>query len=449
MKRQNKISSQYVLENLRVGRAIYMLLPLLLGLFACYNQFKTNLTDEEWPRVIKVDGKGYYAYLPAIFVHNDLNFSWFQEVEVENAIDPNLIYWYTYNFEGNTVNKYFVGEAVLLTPFFLVAHFWCWISNSPMTGFSFPYIFMLSVAALFYFILGAFFIKKSLEKFGASRLAVCVSLLAVCLGTNLYYYTIREYSMSHVYSFAMVALFVYLIISFFQNHKTSTLITAAACLGLIVLIRPVNGLVVLAIPFLAGTYTQLKTGVNWFFSKPLIALCSALVTGLVLCIQLIIYKIQTGSWWVYSYAEEGFNFDHPEIFNFLLSYKKGLFVYTPVTALALIGFVALFWKKKWYRSITLFAFLALVVFVLSSWWMWFYGGSFSCRPMIEYYPFFAFLFAFAIDGMKRWYLQLSLIIALVFCVWLNQGQTWQYVMGSMHWDSMDKEFYWRIFPLLF
>ena len=426
-----------------------MLLPLLIGLFACYNQFKTNLTEEEWPRVIKVDGKGYYAYLPAVFVYNDLNFSWFQEVEVENAIDPNLVYWYTYNFEGNTVNKYFVGEAVLLTPFFLVAHFWCWMSSQPMTGFSFPYILMLSIAALFYFVLGASYLKKSLEKFKFSRAAVSVSLLSICFGTNLYYYTIREYSMSHVYSFAMVSLFVYLIISFFQKNNARTLLLAAGCLGLIVLIRPVNGLVLMSIPFLAGSAEQLKKGASWFFRKPILAIGSAITTLLVLIIQLLIYKVQTGSYLVYSYAEEGFNFTNPEIFNFLLSYKKGLFVYTPITAASLIGFVALFTQKKWFQGFTLLGFLGLVVFVLSSWWMWFYGGSFSCRPMIEYFPYFGFLLAFAMDGFKRWHLKIGLLAVLSFLIWLNQGQTWQYIAGSMHWDSMDKEFYWRIFPLLF
>lgn len=446
---QNKNSLNNLLSNRKYGRLFYTLLPLLLGLFACFNQFKTNLTEEEWPRVIKVDGKGYYAYLPAVFVHNDLNFGWFQEVEVEQAIDSNLIYWYIYNFEGNTVNKYFVGESILLAPFFLIAHFYCWISGSPMTGFSFPYILLLSIAALFYFVFGATMLKKALEKYGFSRIAIEVSLIAVCLGTNLYYYTIREYSMSHLYSFAMVATFAYLIISFFEQPKIRTLLIAAACLGMIVLIRPVNGLVFLAIPFLAMTWDQLRSGVKWAFSQPLVLISSALVTALVISIQLVLYKIQTGGWWVYSYAEEGFNFTQPEVFNFLLSYKKGLFVYTPVTALALLGFVALIVKKSWYQSVALFSFLALVVYVLSSWWMWFYGGSFSCRPMIEYYPFFAFLLAFTMDSLKRWYLQLAFVSALVFCVWLNQGQTFQYIMGSMHWDSMDKEFYWRIFPLLF
>ncbi|HDO27320.1 MAG TPA: hypothetical protein ENH02_04305 [Bacteroidetes bacterium] len=38
----------------------------------------------------------------------------------------------------------------------------------------------------------------------------------------------------------------------------------------------------------------------------------------------MLYKIQTGSFWVYSYGKKGFDFTHSHIISFLFSYRKGL-----------------------------------------------------------------------------------------------------------------------------
>jgi len=64
--------------------------------------------------------------------------------------------------------------------------------------------------------------------------------------------------MSHVYSFAFIAAFLYYIKKFFDEGKTTTVIIAAVCLGIIMLIRPVNLLIILTIPFLAGSSDNLK-----------------------------------------------------------------------------------------------------------------------------------------------------------------------------------------------
>jgi hypothetical protein len=54
-------------------------------------------------------------------------------------------------------------------------------------------------------------------------------------------------------------------------------------------------------------------------------------------LQSIIYYLQSGYFFVYSYGREGFNFLDSHMIDILYSYKKGLFVYTPVTLIAMYG----------------------------------------------------------------------------------------------------------------
>ena len=66
-----------------------------------------------WKNIIEADGKGYYAHLPATFIYNDLNFSFFDSIE-KRYPNPAIFYDYRVSCEGKTCNKYFSG----LTHFF-------------------------------------------------------------------------------------------------------------------------------------------------------------------------------------------------------------------------------------------------------------------------------------------------------------------------------------------
>jgi len=45
----------------------------------------TNITwgKNDWKGALESDAKGYYAYLPAVFIYYDLNFSFLEEVEAK------------------------------------------------------------------------------------------------------------------------------------------------------------------------------------------------------------------------------------------------------------------------------------------------------------------------------------------------------------------------------
>ena len=148
----------------------------------------TQFIDAPWNRegaVIKSDIKGYYAYLPAIFIHNDINFK-NKEVYLENNESK---VWFSQTPEGVRYIKYSIGTAVLYAPFFGMAHFYAGITDFPQDGFSKPYLFALSMSSLVFLVLALYFMRKSLLVFFGET-AVGLTLAIIFLGTNAWnYYT--------------------------------------------------------------------------------------------------------------------------------------------------------------------------------------------------------------------------------------------------------------------
>src|SRR5690606_17014261 len=171
---------------------------------------------------------------------------------------------------------------------------------------------------------------------------------------------------------------------------------------------------------------------------------SCVIFGIIVSIQLVIYKISTGRFIVYSYQEEGFNFLDPHFFDILFSYKKGLFLYTPMYLLAMIGLIPVFKKNK-FAAISWIGFFVIITYIFSSWWMWYYGGSFSSRVYVEFLPLFMILFAFLLAEAKTKSLRIALLSLTFVLLAICQIQTFQYRYYEIHWDKMTKEKYWEVF----
>jgi hypothetical protein len=403
-----------------------------------------NWGDDNWKDIIEADGKGYYAYLPAVFIYHDLNFGFFQKIEQEKYYNKNIFYDYRSYSNGKTINKYYCGTAIAELPFFLVAHCLSHIYGNDTDGFSKLYTVFISVAALFYLFLGLIFLNNSLGLYNIKEWQKSLVLFASVFGTNLFYYTVSEPAMSHVFSFAFVSMFFYYSLKYFSSFQKKYIPALAITAAIIILIRPVNGLVFLIFPFAAGSYDNLKKGIAEFFHNKTMLIISAIMFLLIISLQFIIYKISTGSFFVYSYTEEGFDFFHPHFIDILFSYKKGLFLYTPLFLLSLTGTIYL-WKSERFSFYSWFVFFIIVTYILSSWWCWYYGGSFSSRVYVEFIPFFMVLLAIALNKIKRKSVKITLITLIVLFTLLCQVQTYQYRYYQIHWSEMTKEKYWDVF----
>lgn len=434
----NKLLSKNIKTNLS-GLSVFIIVLIMIVVSSNMNWGK-----DHWKRTVSADAKGYYAYLPAIFNYHDLNFGFFEKIEKEKYFDKNLYYDYRAYWNEKTISKYYCGTALAQLPFFLVAHCISHFFDYDMDGYSKVYMVLINLAAIFYLLIGLLFLNKTLNLYEIKDRYRAIVLLAISFGTNIFYYTVVEPGMSHIYSFAFISAFIYYGLQYFSENRPSYIYILGLLTGIIILIRPVNGIILFSLPFLAQSKAQFLNGFK-FLIKNKTTLVFALIFGLFIpLIQLIIYKLSTGSFFVYSYISEGFDFLNPHIFDILFSYKKGLFIYTPLLFISLIGGYFL-WRKNRFEFYTLFSSLFLISFILSSWSNWWYGGSFSSRVFLEYIPLFSILLGVAIQHIKKPVFKrayLSLILILVF---FCQVQTYQYRYYQIHWEDMTKEKYWEVF----
>ncbi len=388
------------------------------------------------------DSNGYYAYLPATFIYHDFNFTFTDQIQKK--------YFSTFgNFDfrqqqkSGAIDKWYCGTAVAIAPFFLLAHTICKIEGGDADGYSYRYSWGLNIASIFYCLIGLIALRKILMRFFQNENLIGFILALILFGTNLFYYATSEPIMSHVYSFAFINLFVLFSIKFLETDFRTHFLLMALLIGIIVIIRPINGLIVFAIPFLAGSREKFLSLLNWLPKNLKKIFLSLIIFMTVVFIQLLYYKLESGSWIIYSYGDEKMNLLKPHLIDFLFSYKKGLFVYLPLTFLSLAGFIFLYRKNKW-RFYSLAVFLFALCYIFSSWWNWWYGGSFGMRPMVEYLFLFAILLGTAIESFSP--MLKKIFVTLCFlCVVVCQVQTYQYRYYFIHWDLMNKESYWKVF----
>jgi hypothetical protein len=290
-------------------------------------------TRPPWVDVIQNDVSVLYAYLPGAFLYHDLSFGFVSDPAADFPGEIPL----NRTERGDAVLKMSCGAAVLWTPFFLLAHATARHLSLPANGYTWPYHYAIALAAIVYAVAGLVLLRGVLRRHFTDGV-VALTLVAVFAGTNLFYYTTLEGGMTHAYSFFLFALFLRLTVAWHANPRWATTLALGGVLGLVVLVRPSNGVVVLA--FLLYRDAALP---RWGDKLDLLArqrrrLLAALgMSVAVLLPQLAYWKYSTGSWLYYSYRGEGFFFARPRILDGLISYRKGLFVYTPILSLAFAG----------------------------------------------------------------------------------------------------------------
>ncbi len=294
------------------------------------------------------DVSGYYMYLPAIFIYQDLKKCTFLEDILKKyrpTPDPQQVFWHS---SGNRVMKYSIGQAIQFAPFFFIAHTYASYSPSyEADGFSLPYQFMISFGSLLVAFLGLYYLRKILLMYFSDGV-VSLSLLALILGSNYLNYSAIDGAMTHNNLFTIYTLLIYQTIRLYEKPALKRFIFIGLLVGLAALTRPTE-IISCMIPILWGvnlfSLESIKERFQFFqqnISHTLLAVLICLTVGF---IQLLYWKYVAGEWIVYSYQDQGFSWLNPHLFDGFLSYKSGWLVYSPLMTFALLGFIFLYQKK--------------------------------------------------------------------------------------------------------
>ena len=384
------------------------------------------------------DSIGYYQYLPAFFIHGDIStYQKTTRARLDNIPGggarlteselPGFV------VGKNRVQTYTMGVAMLQLPAFVIAHLAALAGDYKPDGFSYPYQLAISLNGLIWGLLGLWVLRKILLHFFTDKVTALV-LLLIALATNLYHFAVFQMAMSHVYLFALSAIFLYAALRWHENPSYSRAILLGFAFGLIGLIRP-NEVIVLILFLLFGVtgLESLKKRLGKIFTYRLQALAAGLTCLLCILPQLMLWKAMTGQYIYYSYQQYGFEWTSPHLWEGIFGFKNGWLAYTPVMVFSLLGIPWLCKEVEWRWPVLIF--LPLHIYIIYSWTYWNYPNGFGSRAMVETYALLAlpmgYFLQYTLQNNRVRLLWTLLVPLFTFLIALNMFQTWQYSKGML------------------
>jgi hypothetical protein len=409
---------------------LYLLLPIIV--FLSLNKHSKD-KEKSYHDVIWADAAGYYVYnaIWHIYDHDIASYPDSIDIKTGNGF---LINTSTQKIE----TKYYSGTALLQTPFFYIAHILAKPLGYEANGFSKIYAYGLYFAGIVYAYLGLFFLYQFLKR----RVTETISLLTVILlfaCTNLFYYSIDAPGMSHVYSFFVFSLIIYLTPKFLERASVFTSILYLSLIMLAVLIRPTNLFIcIFPIVYNLNSFKEIPARIQQLIKPKLDYLLGGIAAIAMAIPQFLYWKSISGNLLNDAYKNETFsNWNSPKLLEVWFSTNNGLFTYTPIAILFLLG---LFFLKKKHKTMALGILVTFLVisYVCASWWNWWFGCSFGARSFVEYYALLILPFAYLLKSANdKKGLLIFLVVFIGFSCYLNlsieyyydgcfYGETWDF-----------------------
>lgn len=438
--------------------------PLFVAIFVAFVLIygaSTFLIPKRYGHLIVGDGIYYYVYLRSALLDGDLEFTNdYTLYQAFNTDDPRkkeeMLSRKTPT--GMAGNFFSVGPAVLWSPVYIVTHLLALLAGQADDGFSIWYqapILFLSIAYGFGGILLMYRVVAGIF----SKFAAFTAILGIWLATNVVYYMGVSPSASHVLSMFTSALFVYL---WWRGTPRADSVPRGAVTrtqrdwfvwglsaGLMALVRWQDGLIALLALFeWVANVRQHRERIpagdpNTKTHSHLPGLSSHVLGGLlfvggallVFLPQMFAWNILYGSPFTIPQGYGFLGFWQPEMLNVWFSTKRGLFTWTPLLVLAVLGFVPLYQKNRMLGA------SALVILILETyvngivvdWWG---GEAFGARRFISIMPFFALGLAGFVDAVRTRASQNAVLLALGgFILWNNlfllQYNLWLHGIGHI------------------
>ncbi|MFN9324109.1 MAG: hypothetical protein ACK6A5_01845 [Flavobacteriales bacterium] len=379
-------------------KIIVLVLVLFTGLnvFLALNRH-SHSKPHSYHGELWADRGGYFVYLPAATYYS------FDARKLPGGLDTLTGRGFKLDtLSGRVITKYTAGVAMLQSPFYLLGHGLAKLSGWTTAPYGPLDHVLVDIAASTLLSLGLLLLFLNLRQRYGEQLSGWL-LLAIYAGSNLYFYTIGDPGMSHVYSFFLFSLLLFLVDRWYQRPDRSlTLVCIGITAGLILLVRPTNAVFLIISPFVNAT--DLRTGwrriASHISAKRVVLLL--LPAALVWLPQLLYWHYAFGSAITWPYVDEGFtNWAAPEFARFWFAPNNGLFTYTPLYVLVILAAVVAWVHKDLVTACTSLAAFLAISYLGSSWWVWHFGCGFGSRTMVEYLA----LFAFPLASWTRWSIQ--------------------------------------------
>jgi hypothetical protein len=418
---------------------IIILLVAIYGLICNFNIDGTCSKSIAW------DAFGYYAYLPSTFLSGDIGNKNLEKIDVINKQYKLSETLYQFNTlpNGNHPIRYSSGVALVSLPFFACGHINAKLAGYPTDGYSLPYQLWFNVSNLFWLIVGIIAFNKLLQQyFNLSTTNIVLALIFI--GTNFIHNTIKSFGNTHLFEFSFYSLYVLQLSNYFANRSNKKSILIGLTAGIITVIRPINILCLILFAFWEmNPFRKEELLKRLNLIKANLSSFNLFLLGFLIAVlpQLIYWQLTTGFFLYQGYDNNGEGLDifNPHTLNFLFSFRKGWFLYTPIMVFSFVGMYIML-KKKIAISNTLITFSIINIFLLSTWTCWWYASCYSQRTVIDTYPILSISLGYfvedVINSSKGKKIILSLIASLLIII--NLFKMWQFDKGILNMDSETK-----------
>jgi len=404
------------------------------------------------PKIRGADEIEYFAYLRSGVFDRDLEFG--NEYQQFYDRDPVSLEGFKATFldlrepaTGRHINFAPMGTAVLWSPFYLLTHAGVLLAARlgvavEADGFSRPYVAAACYASALYGFLGLLLIHDVLRRAGTAEPAATWTTAALWLGTPVLYYMSVAPAFSHACSLFVVAsmLWLWLRARTGSLSPTSHWIAIGAAGGLAGLVRE-QDMLFLAVPAadLVWGFLRRALPVSGFLAR---GMALALAAALVFSPQLLVYRALNGTYGPSKLVARKMTFTSPHFLEVLFDPGHGLFLWSPLLLLAVVGLVVALRSRPPEGAAERDAapVRLLVLALLLQVWIngcvesWTQAGAFGSRRFVASTPVFAWGLAALVSAALRLPIRwgrAAIATLLVFCVWWNLSLMVQFGLKLM------------------
>lgn len=394
---------------------------------------------------ISYDNFGYYMHLPAKYIYNDvaLETEWYKEINAKYNVTPTY-FQIAPTEKGGIIMRFYKGMSYLWTPAFFIAHYYAKTHGYPADGFSAPYQWALIMFGALWSILGFLVTRKLLLRFFNETITT-ISLFLILMGTNFLYFVSFGNDTPHAYLFTLFVIFIWFTLKWHEKPRYKYAISLGITLGLIIAIRP-SDVFIIAFPLLFGVYNKytLERKISTIRQNYLQIALAGIIAALFFVPQLLYYRQIAGEYVINIYNDPGAAFDllRPRFAHVLFGFRKGWFIYSPLSILGFVGIIFVYRKfKEYFWPVVIY--LALVIYLIAS-----FNSliSYGWRGFIQAYATLVIPTGFFVEYLLKRKLVVKIFASIVILLLtaLNIHQSYQVKMGIIDGSRMTMRYYFRI-----
>jgi hypothetical protein len=356
----------------KTNRALLWFAILISAILLIYQSWDMFVEGGE-PILQGNDDTGYFLWLNSWVVDGDIDLK--NNLVGLNTLTPDALQEWTNNTHpttGKVLNKYPVGWALMNWPAYKTTHLLYGLIRETPRGTEPIYFIAIWLYQLTLALLSLILCYRILRLFLTKETALW-AMIVTWLASPLLYYQVGRLGMVHNQVFFLSMVIIWLSLKLKENNTGLHWMLMGFASGMLLISRP-TAVAYLLIPCWYGVL-QIRSNPKAEYKKLAIGILAGILP---LLVQLGVWKEIYGSWFVFSYTNELFYFSRPALWSSLFSDRHGFFNWHPLLLLGAIGWIMGSFKQYAFPKVWIVSF-ALVVYINSSWWCWWFGSSFGNR----------------------------------------------------------------------